>query len=569
MSRRSRAGGAPSKTATASTPDGELKRHIAALGLDSADSYRAWCRQNGFGAALDKGWQERRAERERAEELKKRAAAVRDMAGHFQALSVSDEAGYFAWCRAHEFAESLTKRPRQRSEELLAHSREQGSTALATARRFDRRPEDLIRAIAVGDVEEASLKPPHLRAIHQAFEAAGSDGQLKDALLRLVLHCRKAGRLLTVDPAIAHLGPQAGNSYIAGLLALARRHAEWREPPETWKPDSHSSRRQFGTLARHLLARYEVPAFLDAAWFLGDDLRGQRHQDWCLHIGAGRNIRTAALPIHLTKRAAHLFLQAPRDLPVEAALRWAQALALGGDEPLARALIATRLADLQEDEPFWQSVIFFFINNPMLDFARIGAVVDFVHHRRFVAVETPGPEGAPPRMAIPEPEFSMKGRTGIALLRRVEEWHRDLARESKRAPLEWPSCGIGGLSWTYRDAAAKLDITWTIEEQLSSRALQEEGKEMRHCVASYAQSCARGAISIWSLRVREGAASASRRVMTIELQNAKRTITQARGRCNKSPGEKRSSPRLTNAPAVVRRWASEQGLTVAAHVFGG
>ena len=118
----------------------------------------------------------------------------------------------------------------------------------------------------------------------------------------------------------------------------------------------------------------------------------------------------------------------------------------------------------------------------------------------------------------------MKGRTGIALLRRVEEWHRDLARESKRAPLEWERCGVGNLSWSYRDGAAKLDVTWTIDELLSSRALQEEGKEMRHCVASYAASCARGSISIWSLQVQEGSGAARRRVMTVELLNGRRTI---------------------------------------------
>jgi hypothetical protein len=272
------------------------------------------------------------------------------------------------------------------------------------------------------------------------------------------------------------------------------------------------------------------------------------------------------VPLHLTKRAAHLFLQAPKDLPIEAALRWAQAQALGGDDILARALLATRLAELQNDEAFWQSVIFFFINNPMLDFARIGAIVDYIHQRRFVPSEVLGPDGEVTGMAVPEPDFSMKGRTGIALLRRVEEWHRDLARETKRPPIEWAASGIGGLTHSFRDSAAKLDITWTVDEILSGRGLQEEGKEMRHCVASYASSCARGASSIWTLQIQEGEAQ-RRRVMTIEVHNSRRTVVQARGRCNKSPGGKRASPRLAHAPEIVRRWAAEQNLTVPSYLF--
>src|SRR5438105_3718392 len=60
---------APGRTATASTPAGELRRHLAALGLESAHAYRAWCRSHGFGPAVNKSWHERRVELLRAERL--------------------------------------------------------------------------------------------------------------------------------------------------------------------------------------------------------------------------------------------------------------------------------------------------------------------------------------------------------------------------------------------------------------------------------------------------------------------------------------------------------------------
>ena len=299
---------ASNETASASTPAGELQRHLKALDLESADDYRAWCRRHGFTATLDKSWQERRTERLHAERLRAKRAALEGMADHFQALGVSDEADYLAWCRARGFAETLDKRARQKADEVLAASRERSAQALAASRRFDRRPEETLRAIADGAVAPEALGPPHLRAIHALFVVTGSDSAQRAALLRLLLHCQRTSRLLTADPAIAHFGPSPANTYPAGLLALARRHREWLSPPESWKPDSHSARRQFGTLARCLLARYDVPAFMDAAWFTGDRERARQHQEWFIHIGAGRNIRTASVPLHLTKRAAHLFL---------------------------------------------------------------------------------------------------------------------------------------------------------------------------------------------------------------------------------------------------------------------
>lgn len=566
MARRTGRNNAPGTTATASTPEGELLRHLKDLGLESAEAYRIWCRENGFGVALNKGWQEQRAERMLAEKQRQESSARRDIEAHYRSLGMQTEAEYLAWCRQNGFPAAICKRPQQKREEWMSRQRGRSDAALNSTRRFARKPDEMLHALAAGTMYTDSLKSPHLCAIQAAFAGMGDETPLRESFLRLLLHCRKSTRLLNCDPAIAYLGPQAGNTWISGLLELAKHHARWRNVPETWKPDSHNAQRQFATLARHLLAKYDVPAFLDAACLEGDTPRARQHQGWFLHIGGGQNIRTADLGIALTRRGAHLFSQAPRDLPIESALRWAQVHSLGGDEPLARSLLTTRLSEVQDDEPFWQSVLFFFINNPMLDSARIASIVDFVYHRRFVPAEVTNPEGEVIGMAIPEPHFSMKGRTGLALIARVEEWHRALVRESKRPPLEWASSGIGGFSWMHRDTAAKMDVTWTVEEILSSKVLQEEGKVMRHCVASYAPSCARGSISIWTVQIQEGAEAAKRRVMTVEVNNARRAVVQARGRCNKAPGEKRASPRLDFAPDILRRWADQQNLTVPSHI---
>ena len=91
---------------------------------------------------------------------------------------------------------------------------------------------------------------------------------------------------------------------------------------------------------------------------------------------------------------------------------------------------------------------------------------------------------------------------------------------------------------------------------------------MRHCVASYARSCARGHVSIWSLQVREGDYNTPRRVLTIAVDNARRAVTQGRGRCNKLPGAagRHSSARLQDAPDMLRRWAASVGVSVPGYV---
>ena len=74
-----------------------------------------------------------------------------------------------------------------------------------------------------------------------------------------------------------------------------------------WRPDSHNGRKQFGSLARHLLANYDVPAFMDIAWFFGEEDEARQQQGWFVHVGTGGNIRKADVPLTLTKKMAHLF----------------------------------------------------------------------------------------------------------------------------------------------------------------------------------------------------------------------------------------------------------------------
>ena len=81
------------------------------------------------------------------------------------------------------------------------------------------------------------------------------------------------------------------------------------------------------------------------------------------------------------------------------------------------------------------------------------------------------------------------------------------------------------------------EVHWTIQELLTSKELQAEGRAMNHCVSSYANNCLKGSASIWSMQVSDGKTS-PHRVMTVAVNNKSRVISQARGKYNALPSGK-------------------------------
>ena len=96
---------------------------------------------------------------------------------------------------------------------------------------------------------------------------------------------------------------------------------------------------------------------------------------------------------------------------------------------------------------------------------------------------------------------------------------------------------------------------WRIRELLSAAALAAEGRAMRHCVASYLQSCAAGHVSIWSmtLTTKDGI----ERQQTVEVTR-QRVIVQSRGKRNRKASDRERG--------VLRRWAAREGLTISRYV---
>ena len=209
------------------------------------------------------------------------------MQEHIRQLGISSVEGYKEWCRTHNLSQGLDKNPRQRRDELYVLSRTRATRIMASEKK-DRNLKELLPKIYNQELRLEKLQNAVTRAISEAFESSIAP----KVLLKLLLYLEDNSDLLKET------------SYIQGIAALANHHESWIRSVETWKVKKHNRARQFSELARHLLAAYEVPPFMDCAWLNGN----VTHQNWFKHIGIGQNIRTAPdIPIPLTKKMAHPF----------------------------------------------------------------------------------------------------------------------------------------------------------------------------------------------------------------------------------------------------------------------
>lgn len=369
----------------------------------------------------------------------------------------------------------------------------------------------------------------------------------KQPFLRLIHAMRATSRILAPQQDRCRHNAGSVQRIIIACLRMSNLLHLWVRPPEAWNAPDASPFVQFRAFVNHLFARYPVPNLIAPAWLVDD------HDLWLidlyLHLAAGRGIRQFSQLnwLQITKRMACWFMNAPDDLHLLNALRWAQVRSLGGDERLARLLSSCILHDAAQDEPFWESVICFLIQNQPISDEEVIAIVRFIFLQRFQAARVVvGPEcGLDPL----QPEFSLAGRSLMSLRRHMANWRNELGitqRPSRQNNLSWEKTGIGPFSGRNDQGV------WTIEELLTGEDLIVEGMVMRHCVASYVHSCARRRTSIWSMKLQQ--VGQPQRVLTLEITPETKTICQAKGKYNTSPSE--------SGRKILQQWANQEGLTL-------
>ena len=470
------------------------------------------------------------------------------MVKHIRALGLESDQRYFAWCRNNGFEPSVDKSLDQRVAELALP--QQQAARANQHQRLHHNPRKFLHDSCAGKIVPEDIQRLGWTRACQAIAATDPDTAHRNSLCDFLVGInRKAGFVF----GHAAYGRQTLH-YIDGLINLHNRQDQWLRKIEDWRPKSHNMRRQFASLVRHLLARYPVPAFMDSAW-MRQDTGSWRFRDWYIHIGSGQNIRTAKLLFPMTKIMAHHFLQAPGAYSIEEALLWSDVHALGGGESLTEALLATRIGNEMwqdgERRDFWCSVYRFFIANPMLDNRHVGPIVDYLYFQKYQEHEVLTGPGQVEVRQPPQPNLSMNRRTPEALLRQVERWHGSLATLNAAANRYFRASGFPGLTLASgeEDKSGKRP-QWRIRELLSGDALVTEGRLMRHCVASYAWSCADGRCSIWTLERRQTNGKVLKH-LTLELAKTG-ILVQARGQNNRLPTQSEMD--------VLDRWVRKAGL---------
>jgi hypothetical protein len=430
---------------------------------------------------------------------------------------------------------TLAKENRKRQEawkQQVALERSQcAENLLRQAKQGVKDPVETLNSIDRGETRTWSQRTPLDRMCH-IYDSTNKLSHYRpdmSVLKELLLYCYEHTDIFE---------GKSSKDYINGLVAIASHRNRWLRPLEDWKPKSHNVWRQFDSLVRHLFAKYHVPSFMNTAWYAGATGNGIKEQRWFIHVGIGQNIRTASgLPIPMTKKMAHYFLQAPGEFSIPAAFRWAQVINMGGDERLVRSILSTRLgSNVTESDEFGISVIRWLILHPMLDPVHHGPIIDYVYDQKYTrSVPNPSPTG--PRLLPPQPNFTMKGRNPTTLLNLVEMWHRRLGSLDKKGgpDISWNISGIP--EFEHVEGEGENKKVYLITELINSKELRNEGNAMHHCVASYAHSCVSGRTSIWSLKRYDTLGNIDR-LLTLEISNTQRMITQARGKYNKLPTER-------------------------------
>ena len=525
-------------------------RHSFDLGMENDADYRDWCVTNGFRPTLYKTWKEHKEEHDVSVRGTTLAASEVVLQTHLEVLGLPDEAAYLAWCGEQGFKEGVDKTRRQLRREIRVMEKLKGEKALIKARREMRQSQVILTQIYEGEIEKADLTVEVLKHIYDGFALCDEAG--RDALYALLMQVDLvADDLLVLDRAITHLGDGVGNMFVDGVIALANRHKDWVRDPEDWRPGKYSNvRRRFGDLARHLFAQFDVPVFMDEVWFAREDV--DRAQGWFLHVGKGGNIRTADVPLHLTKMMAHRFLEAPDHYSVTQAFRYGQVLGQEGDAVLMRAILNTRLGYSFAHEDFWHTVIMFLINSPMLDPDYVKPVVDYIYFMKYQPQEVTHPDGRVEVFPPLEPRFSMRGRSRTKLFRAVDRW-MGYEKQEKAAPQsEWGKSGFEGMIVKEKDAPTGLSLTWQVVELRTAKELTTEGREMSHCVGSYANRCRRGNMSVWSIQLIVED-DKPLRVMTVAVDNKKKVVTQSRGKHNAAHWVEENGRRNDNERNFSRR----------------
>jgi hypothetical protein len=345
---------------------------------------------------------------------------------------------------------------------------------------------------------------------------------------------------------------------IRTLLIFYNNKDNWVRDYNSWKKSSYNLDKQIKSLARHLFCLYSIPKFMDNIWF------NKNIPSWYIELfiflGKGFSPRKfEKLTVPITRKETHYFLSAPENYnPIEAIL-WAKIHGFGGDERLVNPIMESKiyrclLGDVKDKEKswnFWETILKFFIEQPLIDTHIISPICDYISHVKYEYRQIPNPGGGFKFLAPENSDFKINGRTIEALVKGMEKWHKQIGGKKGDVNLKnWKGLNIEDYQISFGKEQNKR--TYYFTQLISSASIKMEGRVQRHCVAGYINSCANGKTSIWSMSITDYI-GINKNLLTIEISPDKR-IVQCRGKLNRLANKQEWS--------IIERFAYERNLTI-------
>ena len=297
-----------------------------------------------------------------------------------------------------------------------------------------------------------------------------------------------------------------------------------RDPAE-WSAKSYNLNRQKIDFAKWLYCKYPVPQFMFNLFLNPRPIPGKYYPpviyplnrliffDWFIVISQGGSFAKTAKEL-LTKKEAHLFLNAPSNNTIEENIWWAKCQSTGLSHSVTTAISKRLFNHFDVSNLFWPTLITLLKNcEDTVEIESLSDVMDFLRAKY-----------------ANNNKFTLKGRTFHSLIKLSNEWHREMQlKKFGSENLSWKGSDIPDWKWVDK----KENQIWTVKQLHTSKELYYEGRRMKHCVAGYGHRCLQGYCAIFTMMV-DDYINKPEKLLTIEVGPGKRFI-QARGRANTWP----------------------------------
>lgn len=410
----------------------------------------------------------------------------------------------------------LSKTERKKMALLSMNKMEAAERVLRYSNIRFKRFDEVIRSLYRGENLSEYFLDRRISSLYECFRTAGLPGMPeRETVKDVCLYLHRVSRLM------------GGEELIKAVHRILGCRADWIRKIEDWKPGSSMADDQLKELVHFLFCRYPVPGFLYKVF---RDTTGALYIEWLIRMGRGEGLKTLEpMPVPLNRKAFHFFQMAPEKMSVPEAIRWAQSRGYGASAALAERIAYSWLSVKPAgDESFWESFIALLAKDQSFDHYHTGELIDYVREQK-----------------RNNRTYSLKGRTTVSLLRQSNRWHRQISAVNMNSI--WQPSGIDGVQ------VRKKEELLVLEELNSQKELMEEGRTMKHCVASYAFYCAAGRTAIFSMRkYLDG--QLVEKLATIEVNLNLKRIVQAKAKMNRPVSEE--------ALKMLTIWAGKENLTL-------